>query len=234
MENSTIIFDLDDTLTDYRTTNNYAMECVYNRLGLKMTDEEYDKFFAFECKYWKGFEGSKQEMDTHGMDLIDYVRSNIYQEYFGYDMIPLDLGYELMNIYINNLGVKNYLYDGVKEILEYLYNRYDMYIASSGPLEASKRKLIGTNIYEYFKGIVSAEECGCAKPKQGFYDYLFNKYNIDPLESVSIGDTLTTDILGGINNDMATIWLNRRNIKNTTDIKPDIEIHDIKELKKIL
>ena len=103
MENSTIIFDLDDTLTDYRTTNNYAIKCVYNRLGLEMTDEEYDKFFAFECKYWKGFEGSKQEMDTYGMDLIDYVRSNIYQEYFGYDMIPLDLGYELMNIYINNL-----------------------------------------------------------------------------------------------------------------------------------
>ena len=232
MDNSTIIFDLDDTLTDYRTTNEYALQCVYERLDMYMSEEEYNKFFEFESRYWKSFE-KRQEIDTHGMNRIDYVRSNIYREYFG-DLVSLKLGYELMQIYINNLGVKNYIYNGVLETIQYLYKKYDMYIASNGPKEAQIRKLVNTNLYEYFKGILSAEECGYAKPNQHFYDYLFDRYNIIPEESVSIGDNLTTDILGGINNNMATIWFNRRGIENTTDIKPDVEIQNIKELKKIL
>ena len=143
------------------------------------------------------------------MTRIDYVRSRIYQEYFGHYRIPLKLGYELMNIYISNLGVKNQLYDGVPEVLEYLYEYYNLYIASNGPHESQVRKLENTDTLKYFKGIVASDDAGYAKPKKEFYEYLFSEYDIDPIESAFVGDSLSSDILGAKNNGLCSIWYNR-------------------------
>ena len=234
MARSNIIFDLDNTLTDYQYTNRHAMSCVYTTLGKQLTDEEYKKFLEFELKYWSKFERSNQKTDTHGMDKIDYVRSKIYQEFFTDDDISLQLGYELMKVYINNLGVKNYVYDGVQETLEYLAEYYNLYIASNGPHDAQERKLANTHLLEYFKCIITAEDAGYAKPKKEFYDYMLKAYDIDPNLSACVGDSLTTDILGANENHMCSIWYNRDGSTNDTDIIPDIVIEDIKELKKIL
>ena len=229
-----ILFDLDNTLMDYRTTNRHAMSCVYDSLGIDFTDDEYDKFLEFEAAYWKSFENSRQELDTHGMDKIDYVRSKIYQDYFGIDRIPLELGYELMNIYINNLGIKNQLYDNVEDVLAYLSEYYHLYIASNGPHQAQVRKLYNTNILEYFKDIITAEDAGYAKPKKEFFEYLFKTTGIDPNRTAFVGDSLTSDISGANENGLCSIWYNRTGIVNETNIVPDIVIEDLKTLKKIL
>ena len=234
MKKTNIILDLDNTLMDYKYTDKYAMECVYEILGIPFSDEEYERFYDFEGFYWRQFEDSKQELDTHGMERIDYVRSKIYQDYFGEHIVPLSLGYELMVTYIKNLGVKNKLYEDVEDILKYLHESYNLYIASNGPHESQERKLKNTDILKYFKGIVTSEDAMYSKPKQEFFDYLIRIYDIVPRESVFIGDSLTSDILGANNNNMYSIWYNRNRIKNNTSIIPKKEIHDLKVLKRIL
>ena len=234
MSKISLIFDVDNTLTDYDYTNRYAISKVFNEAGKCMREADYNSFKRFEIDYWRQFENSSQEMNTHGFSRIDYVRSHIYQEYFGEDVISLEFGYHLMNVYINNLGVINKVYDGVPETLEYLYHKYRLYIASNGPQESQIRKLVNTNLYQYFEGIVSSELAGYSKPKQEFFDYLIREFNINPITAAFIGDSLTSDILGANRNNICSIWFNRLNEKNITNIVPDIEIHDIKELKKIL
>ena len=144
-----VIFDVDNTLTDYDYTNRYAISRVFNEAGKCMREADYNNFKRFEIDYWRQFENSSQEMDTHGFSRIDYVRSHIYQEYFGEDVISLEFGYHLMNVYINNLGVINKVYDGVPETLEYLYHKYRLYIASNGPQESQIRKLVNTNLNSF-------------------------------------------------------------------------------------
>ena len=234
MDKMSLVFDLDNTLTDYDYTNRYAISKVFNEIGRTMKEEDFKTFKEFESKYWKQFEDSSQELDTHGMHRIDYVRSKIYQDYFGKDLITLECGYHLMNVYINNLGVINKVYDGVEDVLDYLYEYYNLFIASNGPQESQIRKLTNTNLIKYFKGIVSSEITGYSKPKQEFFDYMIKDFNINPIESGFIGDSLTSDILGARRNNMCAIWYNRLNETNTTNIKPDVEIKDIKELKRIL
>ena len=234
MSTHNLLIDLDNTLTDYDYTNKYAVLKVFEQLGYKMTDEDYYEYSQFEYNYWNSFEHSNQELNTQGMKRIDYVRSIIYQQYFGEDKVSLDTGYLLMKTYIDNLGKKNLLYDGVKEVLEYLYEYYDLYIASNGPNEAQMRKLKGTGIDQYFKGIMSSEDADYSKPKKEFFYYMFIKYGLKPDESIMIGDSLTSDIKGANNAGIDSIWINNKGIINTTDIKPNIEIRNIKELKRIL
>jgi HAD superfamily hydrolase (TIGR01509 family) len=234
MSKQTVVFDLDGTLTDYDYTNRYAIERVYEELHRELTDEEYDRYQRFERDYYNSFENSKQNIDTHGMSRIDYVRSKLYQELFYDEYIPLAFAYELMNIYIDNLGIKNKVYEGVPEALDYLASKYDLYIASNGPEKAQERKLSKTNLLKYFKGILSSEVAGYSKPHQEYFDYLFKSFGIIPTESVFIGDSLTSDIIGANKNGMYSIWYNRTYLPNTTTIIPNKEIHHMDEIKRIL
>lgn len=234
MERTSIVFDLDNTLTDYKFTDSYATSQVYQRLGLPFTDEEYEKFYKFQCEFWYFFENSHVEYDTKGLSRIDFIRSKLYVDYFKELNIPIELGLELMNIYIDNLGVKNILLPGTLDILEYLNQNYKLYIASNGPREAQIRKLTNTDILKYFRGLLTAEDCGYPKPKKEFFDSLIKRFELIPSQTVLIGDSLSSDIVGANNSNIYSIWYNRMNQINKTDIVPNMEIKDFSELKKIL
>ncbi|CAH0437686.1 Conserved hypothetical protein [Clostridium neonatale] len=49
-----------------------------------------------------------------------------------------------------------------------------------------------------------------------------------------IGDSLSSDIQGGINSDIDTCWYNPNKIINETSIKPTYEISNFDELKSLL
>ena len=71
------------------------------------------------------------------------------------------------------------------------------------------------------------------KPDIEFFDYVFkNIKDEDKSHYVIIGDRLDTDILGGIKAGIKTIYVNRNNINS--EIKPDVEIFDLRELINIL
>lgn len=234
MTKGNILFDLDGTLTDYDYTNRYAIKCVYERMNRVLTDEEYARFKSFEANYWKQFEASDQEQDSHGLSRIDYARSHIYQLLFDDDYIPLNLAYELMNIYIDNLGVENYVYDYVPEIVEELSEYYNLYIASNGPQGATERKLRNTDLLKYFKDIISSEQAGYSKPSPHYFEYVFNKLGIRPYNTIFIGDSITSDIIGASNQGMKTIWYNPNGLINRYDVQPNYEINSMEQLKKIL
>ena len=234
MEKKNILFDLDDTLTDYNYTNRYAVQCVFDVLHKPFDEEIYKDWLLYERAYYDKFEQNQSVTHTHGLSLIDYARSKIYMDYFYEDNIPLELGQYLMETYINNLGVINEVLPNSEEVLEYLYDSYNLFIASNGPTKSQYRKLINTGLDKYFKGVVSAEDAGYAKPKDKYFQYLFKVLELNPNETAFVGDSLTSDIIGANHNGLYSIWLNRQYKPNETDITPDVEIHDIKELKKIL
>lgn len=45
-----------------------------------------------------------------------------------------------------------------------------------------------------------------------------------------IGDSMSSDILGGKNANIETCWFNPRNKTNDTEIKPDYVVNSLKEV----
>ena len=83
--------------------------------------------------------------------------------------------------------------------------------------------------------MIASEKVGYMKPHKEFYDAMYEKFFIkDKNKMLIIGDELDKDILGGNNEEIDTVWINRFNIENNTNIVPTYEINDIKELKKVL
>ena len=85
-----------------------------------------------------------------------------------------------------------------------------------------------------FKDIFISEVVGYEKPNVEFFNYVFSKikdFNRD--ETVIIGDSLTSDILGGKNAKIKTVWFNP-NGKKCEDIVPDYQISSLNEVKSLL
>ena len=70
-------------------------------------------------------------------------------------------------------------------------------------------------------------------PKKEFFDYVFKDLNIiNKKEVLLIGDSLTSDIIGGINYGIDTVWFNPNNLES--DIKPTYIIKKLDEIENVL
>lgn len=82
---------------------------------------------------------------------------------------------------------------------------------------------------------IISEEVGIAKPNSGIFEHTFKIIEHDDKRTMLIvGDSLTSDIQGGINFGIDTCWYNPTLKTNTTNLTPTYEIHDLNELNKIL
>ena len=96
-------------------------------------------------------------------------------------------------------------------------------------------RLESAGISHYFQEIFISEDTGFHKPEKGYFDYCFERIpDFDPAMAMIVGDSLTSDILGGRNAGLRTCWFNRAGRPPRPDIVPDFEIHRLEELPDIL
>ena len=64
---------------------------------------------------------------------------------------------------------------------------------------------------------------------------VFEKMNNPNIEGmIIIGDSLSSDILGGINAGIHTCWYNPKRSENMTEIKPEYEIDSLDKIFDVL
>ncbi|HAU5402249.1 TPA: noncanonical pyrimidine nucleotidase, YjjG family, partial [Clostridioides difficile] len=150
--------------------------------------------------------------------------------------INLDVDSEtLSKMYLNFLGECTFLIPGAIDILPYLKEKYTIVIITNGIYEVQKKRLENSRIKGYIDGIVVSEELKISKPNPEIFKYALKKFNChDKSSALMVGDSLTSDILGGINSGIDTCWLNSNNNINYTNHIPTYEINTLLELNKLL
>ena len=97
------------------------------------------------------------------------------------------------------------------------------------------KRIRKSNISKYFDDIIISEEVKVAKPDAKIFELALN--NVDYTNKsnlLMVGDSLTSDIQGGINFGIDTCWFNPNKIVNKTKIKPTYEISNLVELKDLV
>lgn len=233
----TIIFDLDDTLTDDYENIKQAFKIVLDYKGEKYTDEKFEKFYAIDKKTWRdraaGILVTPYENDVKKK--TEWLRASRFLKYFG-DSIDYDEAVNINDVYVEGMKKKVVAKDGALDIIQYLYNKnYNLVIATNGPKVPLKSKLEKLQIDKYLKFTFSSEEVGCMKPHVDYYEGLFKRIGNPIKENILfIGDELEKDIKGGIESNIDTCWCNYDNKSNSTTYVPKYEIHKLEELKQIL
>src|SRR5690606_32564259 len=112
---------------------------------------------------------------------------------------------------------------------------FQLYIVTNGVPETQYKRLKNAKLDHYFKHIFVSVEIGYQKPMKEFFDYVFERIpDVKLEETLIIGDSLSSDIQGGINAGIDTCWFNRNRKQNQSPFKPTYEIHDLKELYSII
>ena len=98
-----------------------------------------------------------------------------------------------------------------------------------------KNYLFSISYFFIIKDIFISEEIGYDKPGKAYFDYCFSRIsNFHRENTVIIGDSLTSDILGGKNAGIRTVWYNPHGSENASEIQSDYQVGELAEIENLL
>ncbi len=222
-----ILFDLDNTLVDFKEASLKSFRSLLESYGISHADELYPIYQQINFEVWKSFEQGH-------LSAVE-LRSKRFRDFFlKTDIRHIDPS-EANASYLNYLISYTTLLEGASELLNLLHKRVRMGIITNGLKEVQRPRLKALNIIHYFDSITVSDEIGVAKPQAAFFDHTFG---ISPFiskeQTLVVGDSLRSDIQGGLNYGLSTCWYNLSKEKNETQFTPKYEIHHLSALKEII
>lgn len=221
-----VLLDLDDTVFDFGKAERLALTGAFERYGVEVTDALLKRYSKLNSDCWASLE--RGEIDLRNVLVERFKR--LFDER-GISASPI----EVNALYERLLGIGHYFMDGAEEVIRILKRDYSLYIASNGTSDVQKSRLASAGIEPLFDGIFISEDVGYFKPDVKFFDYCFSHIkDFDKDHTVMVGDRLSSDILGGIDAGIKTVWYNPSAIKNESGLIPTAEISDLRELPALL
>ena len=221
-----VLFDLDDTLFDFHKAEKIALTKTLVHFGIDPTEEKLALYSTINAAHWKRLELGEISREE--------VKVGRYRELFktiGVECDPV----KATAYYESMLAIGHYFMPGAPELLEELYRKYRLYIVSNGTAKVQEGRIGSSGIAKYMDGIFISQILGANKPDKQFFDICFAEIpDLSLSETVIIGDSLSSDIKGGINAGITTVWFNPKGIENDSDIKPDYTIKELSEVPGLL
>ena len=217
-----ILFDLDDTLLDRDNAVDQIflmiLEKCYEGVNDSTKNEMLQKLKEYDKRAY-GYSDKTTVLNTFFDEFPPKHRlpSNDIQDFWNHNF-P-----NCFSIDQHTLNIINTIKTHVK-----------VAIISNGTTHRQKAKIIKTNLNSYFDNILISEEVGFSKPDKRIFDLALNKLNVQPEETLFVGDDLKKDISGCQNVNIKGIWFNPHMTKNDTTIIPFAEIHSFDSLLDFL
>ncbi len=221
----TLIFDADDTLFDFVASEKMALKMTLEHYGVQCTEETYQLYRQINNEHWTDLELGKTTQA-----ILKYKR---FEDLFSILNIDADAN-PVADQYLENLSQQGILIEGAHELIETLSKFYNIYIITNGITTVQTGRFQHASIMALIKGLVISEEAGCNKPNPEIFQYWNEKYGpFEKSEVIMIGDSLSSDIQGGIQYGIDTCWYNPENIE-THLIKPTYTVQHYEGIKSLL
>lgn len=220
------LFDADNTLLDFNRAEHEAVcACLASR-GLPTDEATSSLYSRINDGYWKRLE--------QGLITRDRLKVERFAELFatlGYGGDPQHMAKD----YEEALSRQGYLMDGALELAEALHGKCRLFIITNGTAIVQKRRFGGCPLAPYFERSFISEEMGCAKPEKVFFDRVAAEIpDFDPSEALVIGDSLTSDIRGGIHAGLDTCWFNPAGKPAPDGMEITYTVRDLSEIAPII
>ena len=220
-----LFLDLDDTILDFHKAERIALSKTIRAFGVEPTEEVLSRYHAINKWHWEQLELGKLTRD-------EVLRNRflvLFQE-FGLTVDP-----ELCaRTYEGNLSIGHYFLPGAQEALERLSKKYRLFLASNGTASVQHSRMTSANLYRFFEGIFISQEIGHNKPSPDYFEACFARIpGFDRTKAMIVGDSLTSDIRGGLQAGIHTVWVNPDH-KPCGEIRPEQEIEALSQLEALL
>ena len=220
-----LLLDLDDTILDFHKAERIALSKTIRDFGLEPREEVLELYHKINKWHWEQLELGVMTRDQVLLGRFD----RLFQE----------LGMEVdaaacMKRYEHNLSIGHYFLPGAEEAVKKLHEKYRLFLVSNGTATVQHGRLTSAGLYPYFEQVFISQEIGYNKPDKAYFDRCFERIpGFAPEKALMVGDSLTSDIKGGINAGLKTVWVNPEH-KKCGDIRPDYEIEGLCQLEALL
>lgn len=227
MKYQVLLFDADETLFDFKMAEKQAFLRALEEYKLDVDKEESLKLYSQINKHiWEEFE--------RGEITADRLRVERFERFSKKIKIDFD-AVSFSKAYAKFLGEGAYLFDDSVEVIDYLSKKYKLALVTNGLKDVQKSRISKTPLKDYFQELIISDEIKISKPDPRIFDYALDKLDhMDKSKVLMIGDSLTSDMQGGINAGIDTCWYNPNHLKNKSGLNLTYEIHSLNELKEIL
>lgn len=230
---TTLLFDVDGTLLDFEAAENHGLQAVFSENLRKIPGKEpggseitvgdlIETYREVNRGLWDSYE--------KGLITKSQITDTRFDTVFRKYGIEAD-GMETERRYRYLLNRSAILVSGAEAVLEYLKDRYVLYVVTNGFMETQIMRMEDSGLTRFFRHSFISEEVGYQKPQKEFFDYCFAHIDhADRERTLIIGDSLKSDILGGNNAGIDTCWYNPSGAKGLPGISVDMEIRSLEEL----
>ena len=220
-----LLLDLDDTILDFHKAERIAIARTIRDFGVEPTEEVLNRYHVINKWHWEQLELGK------------LTRAEVLENRFKvlFEELGVDVDAEkCARGYEKNLSIGHYFLPGAEEAVDSLSQKYRLFLVSNGTASVQKGRMTSANLYRFFEKVFVSQEIGYNKPAKAYFDACFAQIpGFDKDKAVIVGDSLSSDIQGGINAGIKTVWVNPGHLESGK-IKPDYEIEALSQLETLL
>jgi 2-haloacid dehalogenase len=220
MKHRLFLFDLDDTLLDFKASEQLSFVRTLEALGVHDgIDALFPQYQAINIELWKSFEA--------GSVSKDFLKVERFRKTFAQNALDLDPA-AASHLYLESLSETVVLIDGAKQVCETLCAIGEVGIITNGVEHIQTRRIASSGLKDHISFVSTSEACGHAKPDSRFFDYAtkmaraFAKH-----ETVIVGDRLDADILGANRFGIDSCWFNPGRAANASEAVPSCEVDSL-------
>ena len=192
----------------------------------------------FDVSSWEALSSSFQGEDDEMRQLHKWApeyRREVWNEALAENGFcdPL-LAEQLSVLYPIERRARYQPYPDVKPCLDSLRADYRLGLVTNGPCDLQCAKLDASGLRNYFGAVAISREVGVKKPDARIFAIALGQLGVTAVDSVFVGDTPKTDIVGAHAAGMRVIWLNRYKLPPPDIVKPDATVTGLDELPAAL
>lgn len=200
------IFDLDDTLCDYKAAAAKAKKSVDKLLveaGISETDLFWTKFTEIEPLLFRSFTSKEITKQQY--------RINRFSTVINLWIADADeLACRANARYMQSANRDILLFaDAAPTLLWLEANEICPVILTNGPSDGQREKVASLDLGRYVREIFISEEIGFSKPHRECFEYVLKRLGLRPDEAVMVGDSLEYDIRGATSLSIPSILVDR-------------------------
>lgn len=225
MKYETILLDADGTLLDFARSEREALTGVLREAGLPIRDEVIETYSQINDRLWKALERGEIQKSV-----LFYRRFELLLERFCMEGDAHAMAKRYMELLSRNGDVL----EGAEALCRHLSKERRLYIVTNGTEWIQRGRLADSGLLPYVRDVFISDLIGFPKPRVEFFAYVAEHIpDFDPARTVIVGDSLSSDMAGGIAFGIDTCWYNPKRLQAPDEMAGTLTgvVSDFEELK---
>ena len=225
----TVLLDADNTLLDFTKAEHEALTDCLRKFDLPSDDQTISAYSQINKRHWEMLERGEIEKSV-----LKYKRFEAFANNLGVSIDAMAIS----DAYIKALATKSFLIDGAESFCKTLFDAgKTLYIITNGDEYVQHGRFDTSPLKKYFKACFISGEIGYEKPSKLYFEKVYESAGkFDKSSAIVIGDSLTSDVIGGINFGVDTCWYNpnKKPIPDSFNGSPTYTVSNYSEILKII